>query len=194
MGLFDEAKAALERRTEQSDPLSVLQQKIGAMTWTLSREYDKSLEKWTLVKELRPDESNNRWVSRVLLALGREEEAFRAELSRVKAEGASAEELEEYSRVFRESGLQGLDRLVLDQLDREQARPYDLAAQYAAAGEIDLAFEALDETYESYPLNVRDFFAIDARFDSLRTDPRYKKLLYKLNLPDEVIERHLAVY
>jgi TolB-like protein len=67
-------------------------------------------------------------------------------------------------------------------------KPYDIAASYAYAGEKDLAFEWLSKAYE---LPVRYPVMTDFRFDSLREDPRYVQLLRKLNLPEEVINRHL---
>ena len=69
-------------------------------------------------------------------------------------------------------------------------RPYDFAAAYALAGERDVAFHWLQKTYE---LPYYHPFATDARFDSLRDDPRFEKLLRKLNLPEEAIQRHLAL-
>lgn len=69
-------------------------------------------------------------------------------------------------------------------------KPYDAAAQYALIGVTDQAFEWLNKAYE-LPLGIA--FFTDARFDSLRHDPRYEKLLRKLNLPEEAIQRHLAM-
>ena len=69
-------------------------------------------------------------------------------------------------------------------------KPYDSAATYAFLGEKDQAFRFLDEYHR---LSSRIPFVADARFNSLRDDPRYEQLLRKLNLPEEAIQRHLAV-
>ena len=68
-------------------------------------------------------------------------------------------------------------------------KPYDKAGSYALAGENDLAFEWLNKAYE---LPIFFCFATDARFDSLRSDPRYEGLLHKLKLPEDAIARHLV--
>lgn len=69
-------------------------------------------------------------------------------------------------------------------------KPHDAAAQYALIGVTDQAFEWLEKTFE---LPVAVPFVTDARFDSLHDDPRFEQLLRKLDLPEEAIQRHLAV-
>jgi len=55
------------------------------------------------------------------------------------------------------------------------------ASYYAAAGEVDAMFEALDEAYR-----LRDVFLIYIRtlpfFEPYRTAPRFQSLLAKMNL------------
>ena len=86
--------------------------------------------------------------------------------------------------------MQGVRRRQLDDPKTLRLKPYDIAGLYALAGENDQAFEWLKRAYK-LPLLVG--FFTDARFDSLRDDPRFGDLLRKLNLPEDAIQRHLDV-
>jgi len=61
-------------------------------------------------------------------------------------------------------------------------RPYYVAGIYATLGDKDQAFAALERS-----LAERDCYlgriAVDPMMDPLRSDPRYKDILKKLNLP-----------
>ena len=80
-------------------------------------------------------------------------------------------------------------QMAIEALPAQGMKPFDLAGMYASAGERDMAFEWLEKAYE---LPVVVPFVTDARFDSLRDDPRFEQLLRKLNLPEDAIQRHLA--
>jgi len=65
--------------------------------------------------------------------------------------------------------------------DKLRRTDYALAALYAALGDRDHAFQAFDDAIRNhYPFMWE--MRTDAAFDSLRTDPRYRELLAKLNL------------
>jgi len=69
-------------------------------------------------------------------------------------------------------------------------KPYDVALNHAFRGEKDLAFEWFERVYE---LPVRSPFFRDPRFAPGSDEPRFEELLGKLNLPEEAIQRHLAL-
>jgi TolB-like protein/DNA-binding winged helix-turn-helix (wHTH) protein/tetratricopeptide (TPR) repeat protein len=60
--------------------------------------------------------------------------------------------------------------------------PYATAAIYAALGEKDKAIELLDEAYEERSRFV-PFLAVDPKFDSLRSDPRFQDLIHRVGIP-----------
>jgi len=55
------------------------------------------------------------------------------------------------------------------------------AAYYAAAGEVDAMFEALEGAYRQRDFNLR-FIPVDPIFDSYRADPRFQSLLRRMNM------------
>ena len=124
--------------------------------------------------------------------MGREKEAFQVQLPDIEArQGLSREHLERIRTVFSESGIQGVDRLVLDQCVEMRQEPYDQAVCYARVGNNEAAFERLEAAYELGHLYC---FASDARFDCLRGDTRYEQMMWEtLKLPEDAIARHLAV-
>ena len=60
--------------------------------------------------------------------------------------------------------------------------PYATATIYAALGEKDKAIELLDEAYEERSRFV-PFLAVDPKFDSLRSDPRFQDLIQRVGIP-----------
>jgi DNA-binding winged helix-turn-helix (wHTH) protein/TolB-like protein len=166
----------------------------GRYYW--ARAYDLALAAHTKAKELNPENPRDWLAEFCFIGKGMEQDIFEHWLS---GSSLSEEEISNYKRTFQEAGMEGVYRLDLpNQIERMEKlkqmgwyRPYDLAAVYAQAGTRQEAFEWLETTYE---LPYYHPFVTDARFDSLRDDPRYVKQLRKLNLPEEAIARHMAGY
>ncbi len=178
MGRVAEARETADAQFQARDPLDVGQ---GIIVFYMCREFNRALE-----QAIEGD-----WVWFQILAyqaLDREQAAFPAALENSMRNGEPETNLQEYREVFRENGLKGFWRVWADKAIDRQDKPYDIAAAYAYAGETELAFKWLNVTYEA-PVFMP--FVTDARFDSLRDDPRYEQLLRKLNLPEEAIAIHL---
>jgi hypothetical protein len=62
--------------------------------------------------------------------------------------------------------------------------PYSLAMVYAALGKKDEAFRLLLRAVEESP-QLLGYVNTDPKFDSLRSDPRWKEVLRRLNLPTD---------
>jgi len=60
--------------------------------------------------------------------------------------------------------------------------PYTFAIIYAGLGEIDMTFKSLDRAYQERSLSLVDYVYVTPLFDSIRSDPRFKSLMKKLNL------------
>jgi tetratricopeptide (TPR) repeat protein len=184
MGRWGDAVDAIGDILLHSDPLSGAQQKMVAHLYYSAREYDRSIKFERKYLELGGEDQ---WYTVLSSqAKGLEEQAFAAALTNLVRE-ETPETIEEYRQAFLKSGMRGYWKLRLVQNDR--VRPYDRAGNHALAGNNDQAFELLEEAYK-LPLGVP--FVAEARFDSLRSDPRFEGLLRKLNLPEEAIRRHLA--
>ena len=65
--------------------------------------------------------------------------------------------------------------------ESEESDPYDLAILYAGLGENDLALSALEDGFTIRSPNMI-YLRIEPFFDSLRSDPRYRRLQEKTGL------------
>src|SRR5258705_11739418 len=89
--------------------------------------------------------------------------------------------------VYAAAGKKAEAQRVLDQLKESSKQrhvpPYSIAIIYAGLNDKDQAFAWLNKAYDD-----RSFFIALLKFettlDNLRTDPRYKELLKRLNLPE----------
>jgi hypothetical protein len=125
---------------------------------------------------------------------GMEEEAFQALLNQGRIRDLSQEEIAALRQAFKESGMKGVRRFQHEnQQSPETARPINQAMYYASQGEMDQAFEWLEKAWE-FPLWGYEHAPSSRRLDPLRDDPRFEQLLRKQNLPEDVIQRHLAGY
>jgi len=74
---------------------------------------------------------------------------------------------------------------VLDKLNelsrKKYVSSYDMAAIYAALGEKESAFTYLENAYEERS-GYLAYIKVDPRVNSLRSDPRFVRLLRKMNL------------
>ena len=71
-------------------------------------------------------------------------------------------------------------------------RPELNARAYIETGDKDKAFDWLEKSWEN-PLWGTENAPSSPRWDPLRDDPRFEELLRKQNLPEEVIQKHLAL-
>ena len=92
--------------------------------------------------------------------------------------------------VYALTGKKSEARTLLDELKQLSAQEYvpapSIALIYAGLGEKDQAFVWLDKGYEQRAFQMQ-WNAIDARWDSLRSDPRFEDLLRRMGLPQERI-------
>jgi hypothetical protein len=95
------------------------------------------------------------------------------------------EEIERLRKAFNESGWRSFERMRLDLLAQKSKKqdlpPTLMAGLYGLAGEKDAAFAWLNKA-----IDERDgwiaLIKVQPAYDSLRTDPRYIKLLERMNL------------
>jgi len=184
---LEEFWANLEKLEERSDPLSPHQLVRQANHWLWTRRYDRAIERATMALELEPESPAARSVlQEAYRELGEHKKAF--ELSLI---GTPEEEVTALTEIFQETGLPGVRRRNFDRR-KDKARDSTLAAMYAEFGEYDKAFERLEKHWER-PLYGNHDSPACFWWDPLRADPRFKQLLRKLNLPEEAIQRHLAL-
>jgi len=180
MGRREEAIRSIERDLARSDPLSAVSKDRAAWGFLDAREYDRGIEQARKALELAPGYQDARWALAVNLEQkGLNEEALATYLSASNATQNNSAKVPDLKSFHRQRVPPAL----------HQGRPYDIAVAYAQSGQKEEAFRWLEKAYE---LPIFTCFAADPRFDSLRDHPRYEELLRKLNLPKEVIQKHLA--
>jgi DNA-binding winged helix-turn-helix (wHTH) protein/TolB-like protein len=181
MGRYDEALDETEALERISDPLSVSEKTTFGYRYYFGRRFDLALDR-ALVADARY------LAALCYQAKGMEKEAFDAMHPLQETDVLPREDLIEYRQAFQRTGMKGVWKLHGEKASGRKT--VDIAGSYALAHEEDQAFKWLEKALE-LPLLIP--FVTDARFDSLRDDPRFGQLLRKLKLPEEAIQRHLSL-
>jgi serine/threonine protein kinase/DNA-binding winged helix-turn-helix (wHTH) protein/Tfp pilus assembly protein PilF len=196
MGRRDQAISKLEQWSATVDPISAASNAQLALSWLNVGEYDKAIEFASLALELDPKLSDA-WfaVKSAYAKKGMEQEAFDAELNYEQVTGETEGQIEIYKKSYEASGLKGVWRSqylrMIEKLEKGDpfVLPQNLAILCSYLEEKDEALTWLETTYALHitvPLS-------SSHFDNLRDQPRYERLLRKLNLSEEAIQRHLSL-
>jgi adenylate cyclase len=179
VGRVDEAVAEA-RKAQELDPLSlIINENVGDIL-ALARRYDEAEQQLRKTIELDPSfEVAHQTLSRVYEAKGMYEKSLEEgfwddqnELARVK-------------KIYAQSGFEGILRenleFLLDKAKKGDPRPFWIAGIYVKLGDKDKAFEWLNKALEERAINFT-YFIGDARFDNIRSDPRYDAILVRVGL------------
>jgi TolB-like protein/DNA-binding winged helix-turn-helix (wHTH) protein len=174
------------KRGRAIDPLTPMATLPVPFHLYMMRQYDESIAEASKLLKTDPDYPVNRLLSKVYWQKGMFEEAlaeYRKTLVRRKDSGL----LEALDNGNADSGPHGAMRAVaLELVARSKLRYVDsfrIASVFAQAGEVDLAFEWLNNAVDQGSLELV-YFNIRPEFDPLRDDPRYKSLMHRLGLPN----------
>lgn len=181
-GNFPEAISLVQRAVE-SDPLSAIAWYRAGRVYYHARQYDKAAEQFRRILELNPDDQLGLYgLGLVYAAQGRFEEAMR------NLRKESLQRGFDLAGVYAAAGqVQEARRRLAEALRRQQRqasylRPGWVAEVYVSLGEKDEAFRWLERGFAE-----RDTWLALLRvwppFDPLRSDPRFKDLLKRLNFP-----------
>jgi len=188
LGRFDEAVSEI-RRALELDPLSLaINRDIGGILY-YAREYDKAADALRRAIEMDPNFPDSHGdLGLVYLEKSLYEEAIKEFQKEKEVSGRPFEPLSDvyigiaYSRMGRKDEA----RKILERLEPVQPSGYYSMSYYKALlcfslGENDRGFGYLDKESER-PGNLIPFLKIDPLVDSVRSDPRIKALLRKVNL------------
>jgi len=177
VGRHDEAIAEI-RKAHELDPLSPLINYIKAYILFYARQYERAIEQCRQTLELDPDFTMPyALLGRAYLEKGMYEETivayqkggYKLNLGYVYAQAGKRDEA---LRILEE---------MKERWKRRDIRALPIARIYNGLGEEDLALEWLEKSLERREPRMV-LLNVEPRFDSLRSNPRFKALLKKMNL------------
>jgi eukaryotic-like serine/threonine-protein kinase len=179
LGRLDEAVAEA-KKAQELDPLSlIINENVGDVLY-LARRYDEAEKQLLKTIELDPNFGvAHQTLARVYEAKGMYEKALE--------EGwwDAPDELVHIKKVYAQSGIEGIWReeiqYALDDAKTGGARPFWIGGLYARLGNKDKAFESLDKALEERSVGFT-YLVADARWDNIRSDPRYTAFLQRVGL------------
>jgi TolB-like protein len=172
-------------RAAQRDPLSpILQSRLG-YNYLLKREWDRAIEHCRNALELDPQSWAHMLLGACSFHMGKHDDAIRAMETLTQVTGRSAFALGGLGWVYALTGRPGEGLKLLEELRERAQKQYvpswSFAAIYLGLGEIDKAFDWFEKAVEERePLMLH--FHVHPNYGPLRTHPRYKTLLRKMNL------------
>ena len=173
------------KRGRTKDPLTPMATLPVPFHLYMMRQYDESIAEAHKLLKADPDYPVSRLLSRVYWQKGLFEQAL-AEYRKTLVKRKDTRLLEAFDNGNADSGPHSAMRAVAHELvARSKLRYVDsfrIASAFAQAGEVDLAFEWLDNAVDQGSLELV-YVNIRPDFDPLRDDPRYKSLMYRLGLP-----------
>lgn len=186
VGRHDEAIAESERAREL-DPLSNIINTWVGSRYFFARRYDRAIEQYRNAVEMDPN------FVPVHLVLGHaleQKHMYReaiAELERaVSLTGRSPVYLASLAHVYGLAGKRDHAQDLFTELknlsERRYVSSYDLALASLGVGETDTAFALLARAIDERSPRAA-FLGVDPRFDGLRSDARFKKLMIRIGRP-----------
>jgi TolB-like protein/Tfp pilus assembly protein PilF len=194
MGRGAEAIAENKKALEL-DPLSIpINNFLGAM-YAYTGDYEKSYEQFQYTIKMEPSfPLAHAWLSDLLAIQGKYKEAIqefqKSQLLSGVDPGEAAKEAASRLDAFEKGGEQGYWQHLLQEMLQAEKRGQPpplataVASLYAATGDKENAFHWLDRGYEEREGQAITLLKVEPSFDSLRSDPRYAKMLRKLGLPE----------
>jgi tetratricopeptide (TPR) repeat protein len=182
-GRLDEAVAEL-KRAQQVEPLSLTITSVVGWMFYLARDYDKAIAQENVALEMDPNFAlAHRYLGLAYEQKGMYSEAI-SEFQKARTLSASrpldsASLAHAYALAGRRAEAQ---QILNDARNRDVYFPADdIALIYLGLGQKDPAFEWLDKAVEERsPWLIH--LTVDPRFDSIRSDPRFKNLIQRIGI------------
>jgi serine/threonine-protein kinase len=182
MRRVDEAIIAMEK-VLAIDPLDLISHGLIGNYYYFIQQWDSAIEHWNTVLDLDANNRVHMWLGLAYVQKGAIEEGIRLcetalRLYRIEAIGWVSLA---FSLAGRFDAAHELLEELLDYAGKGNTLPTFLSIAYFGLGEIDQSFDWLEKAFDEH--NDRIFYVLgDSVFDPLRSHPRYKALLRKMNL------------
>lgn len=188
LGRFPEAEFEV-RRAQQLEPLSPIINMAVAEVFTWERRYDDAIAEYKRILELDPSfDGAYGNLGEVYAAKG----MYAESLAKWKEKCALTGDVDfarDLEKSYARSGYSGILRAELNfdlatRAAGEYSNPVGIAEAYAALGDTPHALEWLQKAYEEHSSGMQ-FLNADAKFDSIRSNPKFQYWLNTVNLPSE---------
>jgi tetratricopeptide (TPR) repeat protein len=186
VGRADEAVIETKRAREL-DPFSFLiNWNVGRML-CLARRYDEALAELEQAGDMQRNSSPvDIWIFKSYWMKGQVDEAIAADVRlRSYRDGISAQSLNALRAAYSKNGSRGywskLRELLLPRFSTNPIGWYRLAEINTYLGDKEEAFRWLQKAYDERP-NWIPFIKVDPSLDPLRSDPRFRALLHRMEL------------
>ncbi len=183
LGRFPESIAHMQK-AEQLDPLSSMVQSSFGRVLYRARKFDEAVRRLNRAIELEPrNPAAYGRLADVYSEMGRHADAL-ATWDRAQSPD-SGEGPAHLARLYARAGRRKEARRMLDDLNARSVRAtIHAAGAYAILGDKDQAFRLLFRIVEEQA-SLAIFIKEDPPLDNLHSDPRWRELLGRLNLPIE---------
>jgi TolB-like protein/Flp pilus assembly protein TadD len=182
-GRHDEAISEI-RQALSFDPVSVEYNRWFALMLYRARRYDESLAQCKVSQELDSNDANTQWfLALVLEQKGELREAI-AKLGKAVSLSPAPHYKALLGRAYALAGERAKAIEILAELktmsQRRYISPFDLAVVSVGLGDLDAAFQWLEEAYRQRVFRLVELTM--PMFDSLRPDPRWQDLAGRIGL------------
>jgi TolB-like protein/Tfp pilus assembly protein PilF len=173
------------RKAVELDPLSFFANRHLGTTLYLGRHYDEALAALGRASEIAPDgvSAVQGWVSQIYEVEGKYDQSAVAELKAIEPY-SSPQQIHLLRSGYEKNGWKGYREAHLEYSLSRVGHPctsYDIAEDYRALGRGDEAFDWFDRALDEHCLYIL-LLNTDPRHDGIRSDPRFHKLLQRMNL------------
>lgn len=179
-GRFDEALRESER-ARQLDPLSLIIAADNGAILYYSRQYDRAIAQFKVVRELDPDFPRGAVIFCAYMQKGMFEEA-RAVMDKP---GVNPWQLSNMAYLYGRAGESAKARQKIKELlelnQRQPVDPMIVAQAYVGIGNNDEAIAWLEKAYTQHSNNLTAL-NVEPVYDPLRGDPRFQNLLRQVGL------------
>jgi serine/threonine protein kinase/tetratricopeptide (TPR) repeat protein len=184
MGRFEEGLAHAKRAVEL-DPLTPARRAAIGLSYYFARQFDEALGAFGAALEFDRNLDFHPYLGWIYREKGMYEQAIAEYRKSLESNPRSPHLLGHLGNIYARAGRGREARECLRKLkDRsrdEKVGTYEVAFIHAALGEKDEAFEWLEKAYGERNQGLA-FLKVDPTLDPLRSDPRFERLLRRMNL------------
>lgn len=171
---------------QELDPRSRIINANVAWCLYLAGKYEAAIEQARQTLSLDPSFAvAHGYLGQAYLEKGQYENSFQELQKAISLSGGETSFKAELANAYAVAGREEDARTILTELlrlsSKQYVSPYSLALIYAGLGEKDAAFEWLNKAYDARALRLMSL-SVHPRFASLRSDPRFAKLIQRTGL------------